>query len=96
MHPQVPYDFLDTVVRKVAIAAMKLKALIRHPAPGFRDKLLCHGAALRRIGLAVVQRPGGMAQEGSRGLEVDLHVSQTKLQRLELVDGLPEGLRSLI
>jgi hypothetical protein len=43
-------------------------------------------------GAPCVELPRRLAQEGARGLQLDLHVGQAELQRLELVDGLAEGL----
>ena len=33
MHAQVAHDLLDAVVGEIAVAAMKLQALVGHPAP---------------------------------------------------------------
>ena len=86
MDPQIAHDLLNAIIGKVSVAAMELQALVRNAAAGFRSQLFGHGAEFGGIRGAGVELPGRVSEERSRGLEIDLHIREPELQRLELVD----------
>ena len=87
MHPQVTHNFLDPVIAQIAVTAVQLQAIIGDLAACLGHEFLGHCAMGAGIGRALVELPCSLAQEHAGGLQLNLHISEAKLQRLELVNG---------
>ena len=85
MHPEIAHGFFNAVIGQIAIATMQLQAVIGHFATHICHQLFGHSAEMRCICCAIVQFPSGLSQKYARRLQLNLHIGQTKLQRLKLI-----------
>ncbi len=92
MHAQIADQLFNAVIRQIAISAMQLQTVIGDLERAVGDVKLGHRAELAGVRRAIVQFPRRLTQEGTCGLQFDLHIRQTELQGLELVDRAAEGL----
>src|SRR5262245_6653586 len=74
---------------------MELKRVVGDLKSDIGAKTLCHGAEHGGIRILAIQRRGGAPQKGAGGLELDRHVGEAELQRLEFVEALSKSLALL-
>ena len=90
MHAQIAHDFLNAVIREIAITAMQLQGVVGDGKTGVRHEFLRHGAKRGGVGRLHVQRARRTPQKRPRRLQINGHVGQPELQGLELVQPFPE------
>src|SRR5207253_7057769 len=85
---------LDRVLLDIAVAAVHLNGLMRHPTRGLGGVELRHGRRTRER-LAAVALPRRALDQEPRHLAAALHLGQLELDRLNLGQGAAEGLALL-
>jgi hypothetical protein len=93
-HARVAVEALDGVLLHVAVAAMDLDRLVRHPGRGLAGVELRH-RRLARVGLAGVLEPCRALDQEPRALDAALHLRELELHRLDLRERLAERLAQL-